>query len=178
VLTDLKAQLSEAKTAEEKGVLNRRIANLCGKICTITVGGTTPMEQKERKDRVDDAVLATKAAIEEGILPGGGIALLNAKVKIENSDRDSVLAGDILSAALKVPFQQILMNAGKSPSEIEAQIGDEEGKGYNVKTEEFGDMYEMGVIDPAKVTKTALSQAVSVASTILMSDTVITNIRA
>lgn len=177
-LEDMRAQLASAKNEEETGVMTRRIANLCGKVATITVGGTTPMEQKERKDRVDDAVLATKAALEEGILPGGGIALLEeAKFPIPSSDKNMVIAADVLSIAMATPFNQILLNADKDPETILEgfEIGND--KGYNSKTGKYGDMLIMGVIDPAKVTKAALKNAAAVATTLLMSDTVITNIR-
>jgi len=177
-LEDMRAQLASAKGEVEINVMNNRIATLCGKVATITVGGTTPMEQKERKDRVDDAVLATKAALQEGVLAGGGIALLEeALMKIDYSDRNMVIAADVLSTALQSPFENILMNADLDPVIIEANFEIGNNQGYNVKTSKYGDMIEMGVIDPAKVPKEALKNAVAVAATLLMSDTVITNVR-
>jgi len=177
-LVDMRAQLKSAKTEEEIGVMNKRIATLCGKVATITVGGTTPMEQKERKDRVDDAVLATKAALEEGVLAGGGIALLEESfMQIPNSEREMVLAADVLCVAMQSPFDNILMNADLDPELIESGFVIGDNQGYNSKTRKYGNMIDMGVIDPAKVTKTALKNAAAVAVTLLMSDTVITNVR-
>ena len=177
-LEDLRAQLESAKTDDETKAMENRIANLCGKVATITVGGTTPMEQKERKDRVDDAVLATKAAMEEGALAGGGIALLEESyMSIPHCDRNMVIAADILSAAMKAPFNQILINADMTPEEVSDKIDCLDTDGFNVKTGEYGDMFEMGIIDPAKVTKTALKNGSAVARTLLMSSVIITNVR-
>tara|TARA_R110000751_G_scaffold35455_2_gene87159 strand:- start:172 stop:828 length:657 start_codon:yes stop_codon:yes gene_type:complete len=177
-LDDMRVQLENARTEEEISVMSKRIANLCGKVATITVGGTTPMEQKERKDRVDDAVLATKAALEEGVLAGGGIALLEESlISVDYTDRETIVAADILSAALQAPFNQILINADIDPYEIIDNFEIGENNGFNSKSRTYGNMIEMGVIDPAKVSKTALKNATAVAITLLMTDTMITNVR-
>jgi chaperonin GroEL len=179
-INSLKEQLSTCDNPNEIGVLKKRIANLTGSIATIYVGGTTKMEQKERKDRVDDAVLATKAALEGGVLPGGGVALFDQSpcVVIDSENKNSVLASDIMSKVLEAPLRQIIKNAEMDDDKIISEFGDDVfGQGFNVRTEEYGNMFEMGIIDPAKVTKTALSNAVSTANTILMSSTVIINAR-
>lgn len=172
----LKDQLSKATSPEEKGSLHGRISSLCGKVSTIYVGADTDVEQKEKRDRVDDAVLATRAAIDEGILPGGGVALIDqVSFSIEDDSNSVVTASLILGQALLSPFKTIIKNSGLSPDNIteNGDVGD--GKGYNVKTDKYGNMIEMGIIDPAKVTKTALKNAVSVATTILMTSAIITN---
>jgi chaperonin GroEL len=172
----LREQLAKSTAIEEKGALHERISALCGKVATIYVGADTDVEQKEKRDRVDDAVLATKAALDEGILPGGGVALLDQMdFPIDSESKASIIAADILGESLKSPFNTIIHNAGLSPDVIMADGNIGDGFGYNVKTDEFGDMLEMGIIDPAKVTKTALKNAVSVATTILMTSAIITN---
>jgi len=161
--------------------LNERIANISGGIGVIYVGAETDIEQKELYDRVEDAVLAVRASLEEGILPGGGIGLINAvkdiTYKLDDEDYDTAV--DIMLKAIEYPFHQILDNAGIDSSEIVYEIATEnKGVGYNVKTRQVGDMIKMGIIDPAKVTKSALKNAVSVATTILSTSTIISNIRA
>ena len=163
--------------------LNERIANISGGIAVIHVGAETDIEQKELYDRVEDAVLAVRASLEEGILPGGGIGLINACADLgQDGNNDYNTAIDIIMAALEYPFRQILENAGigdETETEIVGLIAlSDKGTGYNVKTKEIGDMIKMGIIDPAKVTKSALKNAVSVATTILSTSTIISNIRA
>lgn len=172
----LQEQLAKETSVNEKGSLHERISSLCGKVATIYVGADTDVEQKEKRDRVDDAVLATKAALDEGILPGGGVALLDQMdFSIDNESKSNIIAAGILGDALRSPFATIVSNGGLDPLKIMSggEIGD--GNGYNVKTDEYGDMLKMGIIDPAKVTKTALKNAVSVATTILMTSAIITN---
>jgi len=159
----------------DREFLRERIANISGGIGVIYVGAQSDIEQKEKRDRIDDAVYAVMAALEEGILPGGGIALLECASEYAFSDDD--VASKIMAEALVAPFQQILINAGKNPHEIEMGIFDK-GSGYDVKSEKFGDMIKMGIIDPTKVTKNALLNAVSVATTIMSTNAIITNIRA
>ena len=177
-IADIKKSLKEDKSDEDTEFLKRRLAMLSGKVATIHVGGKTTIEQKEKKDRVDDAVLATRAAIEMGISPGGGIALIDATSNMKVEDEiDNLTAQAIMDTALTYPFKQILKNAGKDPNKIlyEGLIGN--GKGYNPKTGETGDLIEMGIIDPTKVTINALLNATSVATTILMTSAIITNVR-
>jgi len=150
---------------------------MSGGVAVIHVGAGSDIEQKEKRDRVDDAVCATRAAIEEGILPGGGVALLKiADDLAKRGDGESSRVGNaILSEAMKAPFKQILDNAGINPSEIEPNL--DPGVGYDVKGERYGDMIKLGIIDPLKVTKNALENAVSVATTIMSTNAIITNVR-
>lgn len=166
----------------EKENLRNRVAMLSGKLATIYVGGTTDLEQKEKKDRVDDAVLATRAAIDDGVLPGGGTALLNISwggIEADPNNIDQVVAEQIVMSALKMPFNQILVNAGLDPETVSDELYEQKNHkmGYDVNDDQVVDMIKSGIIDPAKVTKTALSNAVSVATTILSCETVISNVR-
>lgn len=180
-LSALKSKHLESKTQYEKEFLQERIANIDGGVGVIYVGANSDIEQKEKYDRVDDAVRAVAAAIEEGILPGGGIALANASESIEDNsdDLNRQAAIDILKTALVVPFSTIMENAGLDKVEVAQPIINSglDGYGYDLKNEKYGDMIKMGVIDPAKVTKNALKNAVSVATTILSTQVVITNMR-
>jgi chaperonin GroEL len=160
----------------EKDFLLERIASLTGGIGVIFVGGQTDLEQKELYDRVDDAVCAVRSALEEGILPGAGKALLEESAALftdVNKSAEYSAAIAILKVALMAPFLQILANAGLKAEDI-YKDGIAEGQGYNLKTKEFGDLIKMGVIDPLKVTRSALQNAVSVAVTILSTDATIT----
>jgi chaperonin GroEL len=170
---ELKESRDEVTNDEEKNFINERIANLSGGVGVIYVGALSDIEQKEKKDRIDDAVCAVQAALEEGILPGGGIALLNAQKCIKSPNIASV----ILTEALFAPFEQILVNAGKDVGAIASNITNTIGHGYDVKNEKFGDMIKMGIVDPTKVTKNALLNAVSVATTIMSTNAIITNVR-
>jgi chaperonin GroEL len=174
---------AQAKRKGEKDFLLERIASLTGGIGVIFVGGNTDLEQKELYDRVDDAVCAVRSALEEGILPGAGKALLEQSAELyapelyEDSPNEHFIALQIIKDALMAPFQQILANAGLKPSDVYAN-GVENGHGYNLKTGEFGDLIKMGVIDPLKVTRSALQNAVSVAVTILSTNAIVTIARA
>ena len=161
------------KKADKEFILSR-IASLTGGIGVIYAGGQTDLEQKELYDRIDDAVCAVRSALEEGILPGGGVALYNEANKILKSGDESVVA-KILSSALCAPSNQICINAGRDEFYYEWEKPHQYG--LNVKTGEYGDMYKMGVIDPLKVTKSALQNAVSVAVTILSTNAIITMAR-
>jgi chaperonin GroEL len=174
-LEELKSMMNQTDDHVDREFLRERIANISGGIGVIYVGAQSDIEQKEKRDRIDDAVYAVMAALEEGILPGGGIALLECASDYAFSEDD--VASQIMSDALVAPFRQILVNAGKNPQEIEMGIF-EKGSGYDVKAEKFGDMIKMGIIDPTKVTKNALLNAVSVATTIMSTNAIITNIRA
>jgi chaperonin GroEL len=173
---------AEATKKHDKDFILSRIASLTGGVGVIYVGGTTDIEQKELYDRVDDAVCAVRSALEEGILPGAGKALLDEAIKLKGAHGttpEMEAAIKIIYNAISIPSAQILINAGLSPREIYgpewSQL--EEGIGYNVKTGERGDLIEMGVIDPFKVTRSALQNAVSVATTILSTDAIITMAR-
>jgi chaperonin GroEL len=152
----------------ERDFIDQRISLLMGKVGVIYVGANSDIEQKEKYDRVEDAVCALKSAMEEGILPGGGIALLGYADKMYGK------MSEVLRQSLLTPFEQILVNAGKDPITVIGNISDYVNKGYDVKNDKYGDMYKMGIIDPAKVTKNALRNAVSVATTILSTNAIMT----
>jgi len=173
-VSELKVFQSNTNSKEEKEFISKRIASLTGGIGVIYVGGKTDLEQKELYDRVDDAVCAVKSALEEGILPGGGVALY----KLAKELPDNTVAQKILKVALQAPLRQIWLNAGieEDPTEIKERYADFSW-GMNVKTQEFGDLYEMGIIDPLKVTRSALENAVSVAVTLLSTNAIITMAR-
>ncbi len=176
-VAELWEEYNTEKHESEKEFVKERIAIMSGGVAVINVGANSDIEQKEKRDRVDDAVCATRAALEEGILPGGGIALLDtSKELLERGDGETMLvANAILSEALKAPFKQILTNAGIDSNEIEPNL--DPGVGYDVKNDKYGNMIKMGIIDPMKVTKNALENAVSVATTILSTNAIITNVR-
>jgi len=169
-VTELKDAHKLATKKIDKEFIMSRIASLTGGVGVINVGGNTDLEQKELYDRVDDAVCAVRSALVEGILPGGGLALWEAGEDITNSKS---IAHAILSGALEAPLNQILTNAGVDWAPYGADVG----HGLDVKTGETGDMIKMGIIDPMKVTKTALQNAVSVAVTILSTNAIVTMAR-
>ena len=172
-IDELKVQKDNNKDKKERDFITERIALLSGAVGVIYVGANSDIEQKEKYDRVEDAVCAVRSAIEEGILPGGGIALLRCGENLIEGD-----ASDILYAALCAPLEQILTNAGENIKEVRdkiCQCADAAyTDGYDVKNKKYGNMYKMGVIDPAKVTKNALKNAVSVATTILSTNAIVT----
>ena len=183
-IEEIKAQIEESKSPFEKETLQDRLAKFVGGVAMIFVGGHTEVELKEKKDRVEDALHATKAAIEEGIVPGGGIALLNARFNVEYPEDitgDQKLGFEIVMKAITMPFKQILLNAGKdlnSIKEINDNINlntDNKWFGYNPKTEEYVDMFTQGIVDPFKVTRLALENAASVAGTLLTTEAIIVN---
>tara|TARA_R110002110_G_scaffold11117_2_gene53949 strand:+ start:771 stop:2348 length:1578 start_codon:yes stop_codon:yes gene_type:complete len=176
-IAELHEMEATVEKSDEKDFIKERIAILGGGVGVVYVGAGSDIEQKEKRDRVDDAVCATKAALEGGILPGGGIALLEIASEIDmlgESESEKVAAA-ILAEAIQSPFRQILLNAGMDYKKIEAKL--DKGIGYDVKNDEYGNMIKMGIIDPTKVTRTALENAVSVATTILSTNTIITNVR-
>ena len=170
-IKELQEQIDQAKTPYEMEKLQERLAKFTGGVAIVHVGGGSELEIKERKDRVEDALHATKAAISEGIVPGGGTALLRARTAITNKDS---IGGGIVHEACGAPFSKILTNAGYSQEEVFRLMieGSKEKNwvGYNLVDEEFGDMKEYGIIDPAKVTRNALENAMSVAGTILLTE--------
>ena len=176
-------QHKNAANKEAKEFILSRIASLTGGIGVIYAGGKTDLEQKELYDRIDDAVCAVRSALEEGILPGGGLALWEIGKMIYNFNDVTrpynLDAAKIMENALREPFNQIIRNAGGDIDKVVETIFEDDSVncGYNSKTGEFGDMYKMGVIDPLKVTKNALQNAVSVAVTILSTNAIITMAR-
>lgn len=172
----LKAQLESIESEYDKNNLGERIARLAGGVAVIKVGAPTETEMKEKKDRVDDALHATKAAVEEGIVAGGGTALIRAAsaVKVTGATADEESGIKIIMKAAEEPARQIVKNTGKEPSVVVNEIMKRSGnEGYNAKTGQFEDLVETGVIDPVKVTKNALKNAASIASMILTTNCVI-----
>ncbi|MFY2948060.1 chaperonin GroEL [Achromobacter ruhlandii] len=170
----LRKQIEDATSDYDREKLQERVAKLAGGVAVIKVGAATEVEMKEKKDRVDDALHATRAAVEEGIVPGGGVALLRARAAIQdlkgaNADQDAGIR--IVRRALEAPLRAIVANAGEEPSVVVAKVADAKGNfGYNAATGEYGDLVEIGVVDPTKVTRTALQNAASIAGLILTTD--------
>ncbi|MFP3708577.1 chaperonin GroEL [Paraburkholderia sp. SIMBA_009] len=170
----IRAQIEETTSDYDREKLQERVAKLAGGVAVIKVGAATEVEMKEKKDRVDDALHATRAAVEEGIVPGGGVALLRARsavtgLKGANSDQDAGI--QIVLRALEAPLRVIAANAGDEPSVVIAKVLDGSGNfGYNAGAGEYGDLVEAGVVDPTKVTRTALQNAASIAGLILTTD--------
>src|SRR5690606_27896978 len=170
----IQAQIEQATSDYDREKLQERVAKLAGGVAVIKVGAATEVEMKEKKDRVDDALHATRAAVEEGIVPGGGVALLRARKALDglkgvNADQDAGI--QIVRRALEAPLRAIVANAGDEPSVVVAKVA--EGKadyGYNAATGEYGELIGIGVIDPTKVTRSALQNAASVAALILTSE--------
>ena len=174
-LEEIKDQIERAESPYAVEQLQNRLAKMAGGIAVINVGGYTETEMKERKDRVDDALHATRAALDEGIVAGGGVALLEAKSKFLNSNSlicegDEGIGSEILLNAIEKPFIQILKNAGIDKYHSILAAVEHDFNGYNIKTGEYVDMIKEGIIDPTKVTRTALENAVSVAGTMLITE--------
>ncbi|AZV21038.1 MULTISPECIES: chaperonin GroEL [unclassified Mesorhizobium] len=177
-VAQIKAQIEETTSDYDREKLQERLAKLAGGVAVIRVGGSTEVEVKERKDRVDDALHATRAAVEEGVLPGGGVALLRAAkaldaVQTDNADQKTGV--DIVRRAIETPVRQIAENAGAEGSIIVGKLREksEFGWGWNAQTNEFGDLYGQGVIDPAKVVRTALQDAASVAGLLVTTEAMV-----
>ncbi|MBR8301961.1 chaperonin GroEL [Burkholderia dolosa] len=170
----IRVQIDEATSDYDREKLQERVAKLAGGVAVIKVGAATEVEMKEKKDRVDDALHATRAAVEEGIVPGGGVALLRARaalsdIKGANADQDAGIR--IVLRALEAPLRVIVSNAGEEPSVVISKVLEGNGNyGYNAATGEYGDLVEAGVVDPTKVTRTALQNAASIAGLILTTD--------
>ena len=174
----IKAQIAETSSDYDKEKLQERLAKLSGGVAVIKVGASTETEMKEKKDRVDDALSATKAAVEEGIVVGGGSAFLlaNAKIKL-NLTGDEAIGADIVTRALKAPLKQIAENAGFDAGVVANNVlmSNKANYGFNAATGEYVDMFEAGIVDPVKVSRIALQNAVSVASLLLTTEATITN---
>jgi len=170
----IQVQIDQATSDYDREKLQERVAKLAGGVAVIRVGAATEVEMKEKKDRVDDALHATRAAVEEGIVPGGGVALLRARAAIaslkgDNADQDAGI--QIVSRALEAPLRAIVANAGEEPSVVVNKVVEGKGNfGYNAATGEYGDLVEIGVVDPTKVTRTALQNAASIAGLILTTE--------
>lgn len=174
---EIRAEIENTTSEYEVEKLKTRLAKLVGGVAVISVGAATEVEMKEKKDRVDDAVHATKAAVEEGIVPGGGVALIRAAHAancVTTDNADEIAGSNIVLRAIEEPLRQIVANAGLEGSVVCNKVKSESGNiGYNAKTDTYEDLVKAGVIDPAKVTKTALRNAASIASMILTTDCVI-----
>jgi chaperonin GroEL len=178
-IAQLKAQIEETTSDYDKEKLQERLAKLAGGVAVIRVGGATEIEVKERKDRVDDAMHATRAAVEEGILPGGGVALLRAsqvlgKIKVENDDQR--VGVDIVRKAISAPARQIALNAGEDGSVIIGKIleRDQYAYGFDAQSGEYVNMMSKGIIDPTKVVRAALQGAASVAGLVITTEAMVT----
>jgi chaperonin GroEL len=174
----IKAQIEETTSDYDREKLQERLAKLAGGVAVIRVGGSTEVEVKEKKDRVDDAMHATKAAVEEGIVPGGGVALLRAKAAVSKlkTDNPDVRAGiNIVLRALEAPIRQIAENSGVEGSIVVGKISQNgsETYGFDAQTEEYVDMLQAGIIDPAKVVRAALQDAASVAGLLITTEAMV-----
>jgi len=173
----LRSQIEETTSDYDKEKLQERVAKLAGGVAVIKVGAATEVEMKEKKARVEDALHSTRAAVEEGVVPGGGVALLRCrdavkKLKPKNDDQGAGMR--ILLRALEEPLRQIARNAGEEPSIILNKVSDGKGsQGWNAQTGEFGDMFAMGILDPTKVTRSALQNAASVAGLLLTTEAMV-----
>jgi chaperonin GroEL len=177
-VSQIKAQIEETTSDYDREKLQERLAKLAGGVAVIRVGGATEVEVKEKKDRVDDALNATRAAVEEGIVPGGGVALLRAKLAVQklSSDNADVKAGlNLVLRALEAPIRQIVENAGVEGSIVVGKITDNASEtfGFNAQSEEYVDMIKAGIVDPAKVVRTALQDAASVAGLLITTEAMI-----
>jgi len=173
----IRAQIEEATSDYDREKLQERVAKLAGGVAVIKVGAATEVEMKEKKARVEDALHATRAAVEEGIVPGGGVALVRCldplgKVKGDNDDQNTGI--EILARAMQEPLRQIVANAGAEASVVLNKVHEDKGGyGYNAATGEYGDMVEMGILDPTKVTRSALQNATSVAGLLLTTEAMV-----
>jgi chaperonin GroEL len=176
-IRQLKAQIETTTSDYDKEKLQERLAKLAGGVAVLYIGAPTETEMKEKKDRVDDALAATRAAVEEGVVPGGGVALIrciSVLDALKSSNEDENVGIQIVKRAIEEPLRQIIANAGGEGAVIVQKVKEGTGAyGYNARTEVFEDMLEAGVIDPTKVTRTAIENAASIAAMLLMTECVI-----
>jgi chaperonin GroEL len=177
-IRQIKAQIDETTSDYDLEKLRERIAKLAGGVAVIRVGGATDLEVREKKDRVEDAMHATRAAVEEGILPGGGVALLRATRVLDSvalGGSDQRMGAEIIRRAIQVPARQIAVNAGEDGSVVVGRVLDSSdyALGFDAQTGEYGDMFRLGIIDPAKVVRVALQDAASVASLLITTEAMI-----
>ncbi|CAC9441809.1 chaperonin GroEL [bacterium endosymbiont of Bathymodiolus sp. 5 South] len=179
-VAQIKTQIETTTSDYDKEKLLERLAKLSGGVAVIKVGAATEVEMKEKKDRVDDALHATRAAVEEGVVPGGGVALVRAisalnKLKGDNHDQD--IGIDIVKRAMEAPLRQIVANGGGEPSVVLNEVANGKGNyGYNAGTDEYGDMLKMGILDPTKVTRAALQHAASISGLMITTEAMVTEI--
>jgi chaperonin GroEL len=176
-IEQIKAQIEETTSDYDKEKLQERMAKLAGGVAVVRVGAATEVEMKEKKARVEDALHATRAAVEEGVVPGGGVALLRARANLKNltgANEDQTVGIRIALKAMEEPLRQIVQNSGEEASVILAKVDAGEGNyGYNVATGEFGDMIQMGILDPTKVARTALQNAASIAGLMVTTEAMV-----
>ena len=180
-VAQIRQQIEESTSDYDKEKLQERVAKLAGGVAVIKVGAATEVEMKEKKDRVDDALHATRAAVEEGIVAGGGVALVRAAGKVaatlkgDNEEQDVGIK--LALRAMEAPLRQIVTNAGEEASVVASAVKNGEGNfGYNAGTEQYGDMIEMGILDPTKVTRSALQFAASVAGLMITTECMVTDL--
>ncbi|PIE37082.1 MAG: hypothetical protein CSA54_02140 [Gammaproteobacteria bacterium] len=173
----IRTQIEQATSDYDKEKLQERVAKLAGGVAVIKVGAATEVEMKEKKDRVDDALHATRAAVEEGIVPGGGVALVRAIAavdKVTGDNHDQGVGVGIAKRAMEEPLRQIVANAGEEPSVVVARVREGSGNfGFNAASDEYGDMIEFGIVDPTKVTRYALQNAASVAGLMITTEAMV-----
>jgi len=178
-VNQIRAQIEESSSDYDREKMQERVAKLAGGVALIKVGAATEVEMKEKKARVEDALHATRAAVEEGVVPGGGVALVRtlaavSKVKGDNADQDAGVKA--ILKAIEAPLRQIVDNGGDDASVVLNEVRNKKGTfGYNAGTGEYGDMLKMGILDPTKVTRTALQHAASIASMIITTEAMITD---
>jgi chaperonin GroEL len=178
-VAQIRKQIEETTSDYDREKLQERLAKLVGGVAVINVGAATEVEMKEKKARVEDALHATRAAVEEGIVPGGGVALLRCSTALDKTDlkEDELIGAQIVKRALEEPVRQLAYNAGKEGSVVVEKVKTEKGSvGYNVDSDKYQDMIKAGVIDPAKVARTALQNAASVAGLMLTTEALVTEI--
>jgi chaperonin GroEL len=180
-IAQIKAQIEETTSDYDREKLQERLAKLAGGVAVLRVGGATEIEVKERKDRVEDAMHATRAAVEEGVLPGGGVALLRAikaleKLKVNNDDQRTGI--EIVKKALSWPARQIAINAGDDGSVVVGKILDKDtyAFGFDAQTGEYGNLVSKGIIDPTKVVRTALQDAASIAGLLITTEAMVAEV--
>jgi chaperonin GroEL len=176
-IKQIKAQIEETSSDYDREKLQERVAKLAGGVAVIKVGASTEIEMKEKKARVEDALHATRAAVEEGVVPGGGVALIRALAAIKDTkgiNEDQNHGIQIALRAMEAPLREIVTNAGEEPSVIVNRVKEGQGNfGYNAATGEFGDMVAMGILDPTKVTRTALQNAASIAGLMITTEAMV-----
>jgi chaperonin GroEL len=176
-ITQIKAQIAESTSDYDTEKMQERLAKLAGGVAVIKVGAATEVEMKEKKARVEDALHSTRAAVEEGVVAGGGVALIRARAAIadlKGDNHDQNIGIDIARRALEEPIRQIVANAGAEASVVTNRVEEGEGHfGYNAATGEYGDMIEMGILDPTKVARSALQNAASVAGLLITTEAMI-----
>ncbi|MCR6701559.1 MAG: chaperonin GroEL [Dokdonella sp.] len=176
-IKQIKAQIEETSSDYDREKLQERVAKLAGGVAVIKVGAATEVEMKEKKARVEDALHATRAAVEEGVVPGGGVALIRALAalaKLKGDNEEQTHGIQIAKRAMEAPLREIVTNAGEEPSVILNRVAEGKGNfGYNAATGEYGDMVELGILDPTKVTRTALQNAASIAGLVITTEAMV-----